>query len=263
MDQLAPGAPTYNIPFSFHFDGLLDVDALASALATIARRHEILRTTLRIETGTLVQAIAPEPQTTLSMIDLSGYSDPDREAQRRAAELARASFDLGIVPLYRTVLMRLDGLGRRHVLVWVASHAVADGWSLGVLFRELTVLYRPGGHDRHPSESPAISELPLQYGDYAIWQRESMTGAHLDRQLSYWRHALADCPVLLMPTDYPRPPTPSFRGATHVFPFPQALTKRVAGLGRDSGVTQFMTLLAAYTVLLARCSGQNNVAWER
>jgi hypothetical protein len=260
LDQLAPGAATYNIPFSFHLDGWLDVDALAGALATIARRHEILRTTLRIEAGTLVQAIAPEPQANLSTIDLSNYPDPDREAQRRATELARAPFDLRAGPLYRIVLMRLDALSRRHVLVWVASHAVADGWSVGVLFRELTALYRPRADDHILGEGPAISELPLQYADYAIWQRKSLTGARLDRLVAYWRRTVADCPALRMPTDYPRAPAPSFRGATEVFSFPRPLTERLLELSRNVGVTPFMTLLAAYCVLLASYSGQDDIA---
>lgn len=255
LTQLAPDVATYNVPFCFQLEGPLDVDALTAALAEIARRHEVLRTTLHLQLGRLVQVISPDVDATLPMIDLSDSPDAEAEAQARAAELARMPFNLSEGPLHRRLLLRLDRSGRKHVLVWVLSHAVVDGWSLGVLLRELAALYQ----SLHRGEELTQQELPLQFADYAIWQRKTLVGDRLEKLLAYWRHRVADCPVLRFPTDYPHPPVQTFRGATHIFPFPPSMAKGLTKLSRRLGATPFMVLVTAYQALLARYSVQDDI----
>lgn len=255
LTQLAPDVATYNVPFALRFEGPLDVDALSAALSEIARRHEILRTTLQLQSGQLVQVIAPASELALPLVDLGAAADADAEVQRHAVALARTPFQLSEAPLHRMSLLRLDRSGRRHVLIWVLSHALVDGWSIGVLLRELAALYRPADRGAaSPQPTPR-----LQFADYAAWQRASLAGERIDKSIAFWRQRLESCPSLALATDYPRPAVQTFQGATHLFAFPAAMTARVSELSRKIGATPFMVMAAAYKALLSRCSGQTDI----
>jgi amino acid adenylation domain-containing protein len=256
LDQLEPGSITYNIPIAWRLAGALDPAALERALGEVVRRHEVLRTTFAGVGGSPVQVIAPFRGFTLPVEDLSGLSEADREAalRRRAGEETRRVFDLSAGPLFRAALLRLDV--EEHVLLLSMHHVVSDGWSTGVLFRELSALteaYREGG------ESP-LRELPVQYADYAVWQREQLEGEVLERQLAYWKDRLAGAPELLeLPTDRPRPAVRSYRGATVPVAFSSELLERLHALGRSEGATLYMTLLGAFQVLLSRYGAGEDV----
>ncbi|HEU4559708.1 MAG TPA: condensation domain-containing protein, partial [Longimicrobium sp.] len=249
LDRLEPGNAVYNIPAAWRLSGALDVDALEWSLGEIVRRHETLRTVFAETGGSPVQVITPFGGFILPVEDLSGLSEVDREAEvrRRAAAEAARPFGLSRGPLFRATVLRLGG--EDHALLLSMHHAVSDAWSLGVLFRELATLYEAylaGG------ESP-LADLVVQYADYAVWQREQLEGEVLDRQLSYWTEQLAGAPELLeLPTDHPRPPVRTYRGATVPVNFSPELTERLQALGRSEGATPYMTLLSAFQVLLSK-----------
>ncbi|HEY0015717.1 MAG TPA: amino acid adenylation domain-containing protein, partial [Longimicrobium sp.] len=250
LDQLESRSAFYNIPQALRLSGALDVAALEHALGEVIRRHESLRTTFAVSGGVPVQAIAPFGGFVLPVEDLSGLDDAARDAEvrRRAAEDAARPFDLSAGPLFRASLLRLAD--EEHVLLLCMHHIVSDGWSMGVLFRELSALY--GG------STPA--ELPVQYADYAVWQREHLRGEALERQLAWWKAQLGGAPALLeLPTDHPRPAVQAYRGATvpvHVSP---ALLQRLEALGRREGATLYMVLLGAFQVLLGKYAGSDDV----
>ncbi|WP_420127104.1 non-ribosomal peptide synthase/polyketide synthase [Longimicrobium sp.] len=256
LDRLEGGSAAYNIPAAMRLSGALDVGALERSLGEIVRRHESLRTVFReLDEGT-VQVIAPFAGFALPVDDLSGLGEADREteARRRAREDAARPFNLTVGPLFRAALLRLAD--EEHVLLLCIHHIVSDGWSSGVLLRELSALYaayREGG------ESP-LPELPVQYADFAAWQREQLRGETLDRQIGYWKARLAGAPALLeLPTDRPRPPVQSNRGARETFELPRALLDRLQALGRGEGATLYMVMLAAFQLLLSRYSGSDDV----
>ncbi|HEU4562015.1 MAG TPA: condensation domain-containing protein, partial [Longimicrobium sp.] len=256
LDRLEPGSAVYNMPVAWRLGGVLDGAALEHALGEIVRRHEVLRTTFMEVDGSPVQAVAPFGGFTLRVDDLSGLGEADREAAlgRRASEEARHPFDLSVGPLFRAALLRLGA--EDHVLLLSMHHIVSDGWSMGVLFRELSALYAA---DREGGASP-LAELPLQYADYAVWQREQLAGEVLERQLAYWRARLAAAPELLeLPTDRPRPPVQTYRGATVPVNFSPELLERLRALGRSEGATLYMTLLGAFQVLLSKYAGSEDV----
>jgi hypothetical protein len=200
-----------------------------------------------------VQVIAPFGGFALPVEDLSGLGEADREAavRRRAGEEARRAFDLSAGPLFRALLLRVGA--EDHVLLLSMHHIVSDGWSMGVLFRELSALYAAYREGR---ESP-LPELALQYADYAVWQREQLAGEVLDRQLSYWREQLAGVPELLeLPTDHPRPAVQTYRGAS--VPVELSL-ERLQSLGRSEEATLYMVLLGAFQVLLSKYSGNEDI----
>ncbi|WP_420127106.1 amino acid adenylation domain-containing protein [Longimicrobium sp.] len=256
MDQLEPGSATYNISVARRLEGALDPAVLERALGEIVRRHEALRTVFREVDGSPVQVIAPFGGFTLPLHDLSALPDAEREVEvaRRATDEARLPFDLTTGPLFRAALLRLGG--EEHVLLLSMHHIVSDGWSMGVLAREMWTLYeayQAGG------ESP-LPELPVQYADYAVWQREQLQGDNLERQLSYWRGQLAGAPELLeLPTDRPRPPVQTFRGANERIELSAELLERLQALARSEGATLYMVALAAFQVLLSRYSGSDDV----
>jgi amino acid adenylation domain-containing protein len=256
IDRLEPGSAVYNIPVAWRLEGALDQAALERALSEIVRRHDALRTVFTEVDGSPVQVIAPFGGFALPVEELSGLGEADGEAAvvRRAGEEARRAFDLSAGPLFRAVLLRLGS--QEHVLLLSVHHIVGDGWSMGVLYRELSALYeayREGG------ESP-LPELGVQYADYAVWQREHLRGEVLERQLSYWRERLADAPALLeLPTDHPRPAVQTFRGARERIELPLELLERLQALGRSEGATLYMVLLAAFQVLLSKYSGSEDI----
>ncbi|HEX7241692.1 MAG TPA: condensation domain-containing protein, partial [Longimicrobiaceae bacterium] len=256
IDRLEPGSAVYNIPVAWRLGGALDEAALERSLSEIVRRHEALRTTFREEDGSPVQAIAPFTGLALPVEDLSGLGEAEREAQvkRRASEEASRPFDLSAGPLFRAVLLRLRA--EEHALLLCMHHIVSDGWSMGVLFRELSALYAAY---REGWESP-LAELPVQYADYAVWQREQLRGEALERQLGYWKERLAGTPELLeLPTDHPRPAAQSFRGASERIELPGGLLERLRALGRREGATLYMVVLGAFQVLLSRYAGSDDV----
>ncbi|HEX9937035.1 MAG TPA: amino acid adenylation domain-containing protein, partial [Longimicrobium sp.] len=256
IDRLEPGSAIYNIPAALRLTGALDERALERSLGEIVRRHEALRTVFTEVDGTPAQVITPFAGFALPVEDLSVLGDADREAavRRRAGEEAARPFDLAAGPLFRAALLRLGA--EDHVLLLSMHHIVSDGWSTGVLFRELSALYAAYREGR---ESP-LPELAVQYADYAVWQREQLEGETLDRQLSYWRERLADAPALLdLPTDHPRPAMQTYRGATVPVELSPELLERLQRLGRSEGTTLYMTLLGAFQVLLSKYSGSDDV----
>ncbi|RMF32232.1 MAG: non-ribosomal peptide synthetase, partial [Chloroflexi bacterium] len=257
LDQLEPGSPFYNIPTAVRLTGPLDVAALEASLNEILRRHESLRTTFPTVDGRPRQQIAPELTLSLPVIDLRGLPEAEREAQalRLATEEAQRPFDLAQGPLIRALLLQLDD--DDHIALLTMHHIVSDGWSMGILIQEIAVLYDAFSQGR-PSPLP---ELPIQYADFAAWQRKWLQGEVLERQLAYWKEQLADLPPLLeLPTDRPRPAVQSFRGRTHSFVLPETLSRAIQELGRREGATLFMTLLAAFQALLYRYTGQERFA---
>ncbi|HEX2079821.1 MAG TPA: amino acid adenylation domain-containing protein, partial [Longimicrobium sp.] len=256
IDRLEPGSAVYNIPVAWRLGGALDEAALERALGEIVRRHEALRTVFAEADGSPVQVIAPFGGFTLAVEDLSGLSEADRDAavRRRAGEEARRAFDLSAGPLFRAGLLRLGA--EDHVLLLSMHHIVSDGWSMGVLFRELSSLYAAYREGR---ESP-LPELGVQYADYAVWQREHLRGELLERQLSYWKERLAGAPELLeLPTDHPRPAVQTFRGAHERIDLPGELLERLRTLGRSEGATLYMVVLSAFQVLLSKYSGSEDI----
>jgi len=252
IHRLNPESAAYNVPVFLRLDGVLSVAALERALGEIVRRHQVLRTTFPEMDGAPVQVVAPFTGFTLPMETLS-VGNGDAVELRAAAEAGRP-FDLASELAFRAVLLRLGN--ERHVLLITLHHLVSDGWSLDLFFRELAALY---GAEIEGRASP-LAELPVQYADYALWQREQLRGEALERPLAYWRQRLAGAPELLeLPTDHPRPPAPSFGGATVPVALPAALSARLRALGRREGATPYMVLLAAFQLLLARYSGSDDV----
>ncbi|HEU4557526.1 MAG TPA: amino acid adenylation domain-containing protein, partial [Longimicrobium sp.] len=256
IDQLEPGSAAYNLTGAWRLEGALDTAALERSLGEIVRRHEALRTVFAEVDGSPVQVIAPFGGLALPVEDLSGLSEADREAalRRRAWEVAARPFDLAAGPLFRAALLRLGE--HDHVLLLGMHHIVSDGWSVGVLYRELSALYAAY---RAGAESP-LPELAVQYADFAVWQREHLEGEALDRQLSYWRERLSGAPELLeLPTDHPRPAVQTFGGDTVPVELSLELLERVQALGRSEGATLYMTLLGAFQVLLSKYSGSDDI----
>ena len=256
IDQLAPGEPTFNVNAAVRITGLLDADALARSLAEMVRRHEVLRTTFVAVDGQPVVRISPDPMPPLTRVDLSHLDPADRVAEaRRLADLeARRPFDLARGPLVRGSLLSLDAAD--HALLLTMHHIITDGWSFGIAAAELSALYEAF---RAGNPSP-LPEPTVQFADYAAWQRERLRGDVLDALLAHWTARLQGLPALELPTDRPRPALRSARGSARGFVLPAVLSEAVRTLGRSAGVTPFMTLLAAFQVVLSRYSGQVDFA---
>ncbi|HEX2187286.1 MAG TPA: amino acid adenylation domain-containing protein, partial [Longimicrobiaceae bacterium] len=256
MDRMEPVNAHHNIAFALRLEGPLDEVALRRALASIVSRHESLRTVFREVDGRPVQVVRPAAGFPLPRVDLDRLAEPGRGAAMRAAALAemRRPTDLEAGPLARATLVRMGP--EDHALVLMLHHAVADAWSFGVLYRELSHLYAPAGS----GETRPLPPLPVQYADYAAWQRGWLTGETLERQLGYWRERLAGAPALLeLPTDRPRPALQTHRAAVHDAALPAELVARLRALELREGVTPFMTFLAALCALLRHRSGQDDL----
>jgi surfactin family lipopeptide synthetase A len=256
LHQWEPDSPLYNIPCAFKLTGRLDLAALEHSLNELVRRHEALRTSFSVVDGQPVQVITPSLAVTLSVVDLFSKTEADRqfEALRLANEQARRPFDLTQAPLFRASVLRLAE--EEHVLLLTLHHIVSDGWSMGVLFRELSAVY-----DAFSTGKPsALPQLPIQYPDFSVWQRQWLQGEVLENQLSYWKKQLEGAPgVLDLPTDRPRPAVQSYRGARQSFELSKGLTEQLKALSRKEGVTLFMTLLAAFQGLLYRYTEQEDI----
>ncbi|MBJ6766211.1 AMP-binding protein, partial [Myxococcaceae bacterium JPH2] len=256
LDQLEPGSPRYNIPAALRLSGRLDVAALQKAFEALSLRHDALRTTFYEESGQPWQRIHAAAELPLKVVDLSGIPEAQRqdEAIRLATRDARQAFSLSEGPLMRVTLMRLEPT--EHVLLVNVHHTVSDGWSTGILVREVATLYAAFSRGL-PSPLP---ELPIQYADFARWQRDWLQGKALDAQLAWWKQELAGAPhALELPTDKVRPKVLSAKGEALPVHLPVALASALEALAQREGATPFMVLLAAFQSLLHRYSGQDDV----
>ncbi|HKV36650.1 MAG TPA: amino acid adenylation domain-containing protein, partial [Pyrinomonadaceae bacterium] len=256
FEQLQPGTATYNQIQSVRLLGSLDVTALERSLNEILRRHESLRTTFSDVKGEPAQQVMPASPQTLPLTDLSDLPEADREEATRRLTLEELNrpFDLAGGPLVRAHLLKLDA--ETHVALFMMHHIVTDAWSMSVLLRELKVLYEAFSEGR---PSP-LAELPIQYADFAHWQREWSSGEALEEQLSYWQERLGgDLPVLTLPADKPRPEVWTYRGAKHAVKFSKELTEELKAFGNRQGATLFMTLLASFQVLLHYYTGEEDI----
>lgn len=254
--QLDPDNVAYNVPEVLHLTGKTNVAVLAKSFSEIVRRHEALRTTFQIINGEPRQVIGQPEPVTIDVIDLRHLPQSERAAKAKqlVEEDSLRPFDLERGPLIRVKLFMLDD--EDHLLLMNLHHIVYDGWSTGVLFNELMTFYNAS----ILGQTPQLPELPIQYADFAIWQREWLTGERLEKQLSYWREKLTGAlPVLDLPTDRLRPAIQSHRGAHAGVEFPETLSRKLKAFSNDEGVTLFMTLLAAFKVLLYRYTGQTDI----
>ncbi|ASS75372.1 hypothetical protein CIG75_10465 [Tumebacillus algifaecis] len=256
FEQLSPGTPTYHIPEVVRIEGAIDLAALQAAFNDLISRHENLRTTFLMTEGKLVQKILPYQPRTLDLIDLQDLPESERfpHAQQRIAELYKRPFQLDVVPPFSLTLLRLSEAD--HILVLIMHHIITDGWSMSRIYQETLDLYDHHAHGK-PSQ---LAELPVQYADFAVWQREWLQGELLQEQLTYWREQLAgSLPVLQLPTDRPRPAAQTFRGQSLAFEVPRTLSDDLHKLCQQEGVTLYMLLLAAFNTLLSRYSGQDDI----
>jgi amino acid adenylation domain-containing protein/non-ribosomal peptide synthase protein (TIGR01720 family) len=256
LDRLEPGSAAYNIPAALRMQGRLSVPALAASLDEIVRRHEALRTSFAMAGEEPVQVIAPPLPLPLPVVDLAALPAAARQAAagRLMAADARRPFDLGSGPLVRLTLLRLGA--EEHLALASMHHIVSDGWSVGLFIHEVAALYEAYGAAR-PSPLPP---LPVQYADFAVWQRQWLQGERLAALLEYWRRQLAGAPPLLeLPYDRPRPAAQRFRGATRAAFLPASLAAALRALGRRESATLFMVLLAAWKAVLCRLSGREDL----
>ena len=256
IDQLEPGGAVYNIPAAIRLTGHLDRNALQESLNRMTARHEILRTTFITEGGKARARISQPEPFSMPVTDLTAVLPDEKndEARRMVREEVVGPFDLTHGPLLRVKLIALQP--EEHVLLLVMHHIIADGWSIGVLIRELSALYNAIADGREPE----LQDLAVQYVDYASWQREWLRDEVLQEQLSYWRQRLEGAPPLLdLPADRPRPATPTHRGGQERLIVPADVSRSLRELSKREGVTLFMLLLAAFKVLLMRYSGHTDV----
>jgi amino acid adenylation domain-containing protein len=262
LAQLAPASAAYNMPSAMRLTGRLDPAALAAALSEIVRRHEALRTVFRMTAaGGPFQVVQPhQPPAVIPLIDLSAlpHAVRDAESKRLAAGEVRTPFDLARGPVVRAVLYRLeaDPGAEEHALLWTTHHIASDGWSVGAVFiPELAALYAAFSQGI-PSPLP---ELPIQYADFAVWQRDWLRDEVLAAQIAYWRRQLAGAATLELPADRPRRPVPSAQGASHWLHLPAVTSERLRAVSHAAGATPFMALHTAFAALLCLDTGQHDV----
>ncbi|HYN22226.1 MAG TPA: condensation domain-containing protein, partial [Thermoanaerobaculia bacterium] len=256
IDRLMPGSPVYNLPTAVRLDGSLDHAALRMALAKLAERQAVLRTTLGSAGGRPIQVVAPHYVPPLTEVDLTALPPAEREAEaaRWMAIEALLPFDLAAGPLFRTTLVSLER--DRHFLLVTFHHTITDGWSLRLFYEELGAFYAASvsGGDA------GLQPLPVHYVDFAHWQRERLRGEVIERLLAYWRQRLAGAPAALeMPTDRPRPPAQSYRGVSELLAIDGDSAGTLRAFAREENATLFMTLLAVFAALLHRYSGETDL----
>jgi amino acid adenylation domain-containing protein len=257
FEQLNPNTSTYVVSKALRLTGIINLDAIQKTLDAIVDRHEILRTNFLSGDGEPIQIVRPFRSVDLPIIDLSEYlpEAQEKELQRILQEEDQRPFSLDSDLMLRVTLVRLAE--QEHLLILVRHHLASDGWSLGIIWQEMSALYT-GFTTEQPSSLP---ELPVQFADFAAWEREWLTGEVLEAQLNYWKQALTGSPALLqLPTDRPRPPVQTFNGQTESFHLSQELSERLQVLSRKLKATLYMTLLTTFVTLLARYSGQRDVA---
>ena len=256
IDQLDPGNSSYNISSALQLEGQLNITALERAIQEIQQRHEVLRTSFKVIDAVPFQVIASAATLTLPVLELKGMASEEQfvKVQRHISSDARKPFNLSTDSLLRVNLLKLAE--HSHVLQITVHHIIADVWSIGIFIQELTALYKAFCQGKL---SP-LPELPIQYADFSEWQRQWLSGKVLESQLNYWKQQLAGAPPLLeLPTDRPRPPVQTFRGSSERFQFNASLTEQIRSLSQQSGATLFMTLLAAFALLLSRYSHQKDI----
>ena len=255
LNEVRPDSAAYNIPTAVRVRGHLDLDALEQSLTEVVKRHESLRTRFEFANGAPVQIVEPAGKFTLPLIDLQHLPTGEREAEARRLATVEAShpFNLARAELLRGALLRMND--QEHVLLLTMHHIASDGWSSVILLRELSVLYDAFTHGR-PSPLP---EPPIQYADYAVWQRNWLQGEVLEKQISYWREQLRGAPVLSLPVDKPRPEIMSSQGGHESLAMSRELASALRVVGRSEGATMFMVLLAAFQVVLSHLTGQRDV----
>ncbi|HEX3640069.1 MAG TPA: condensation domain-containing protein, partial [Ktedonobacteraceae bacterium] len=255
LDQLQPDSTSYLSPRALHLQGVVNIKALERSLQELVHRHESLRTTFAVRVGQPVQIIHPAGRRRLPLIDLQGLRQEDREtvAQWLVGQEGQRPCNLEKGPLLRIYLLRLAA--QEHVLLQTLHHIITDGWSNEVLVRELSTLYQAF----LIGQSSPLAPLPIQYADYALWQRGWLQGEVLEVQLAYWKKQLAHVMPLALPTDYPRLPVQTYRGAVQLQLLPGALYEDLVILSQQENVTLFMLLLAAFQVLLLRYTGQTDI----
>ena len=256
LDQFEPGSPYYNIPIAFRLSGRFDIDVFEQTINEIVRRHEVLRTVFKSVDGKPMQIILPEMLVTVACIDLEQFPYEQREQELRTLAQAegRAPFNLSTGPLFRARVIRVSSTD--HVALVTMHHIISDGWSIGVFIGEISRVYPEYDRGR-PSPLP---ELAIQYADFAEWQRSSLQGDVLEKELAYWKSNLAGAPeVLDLPTDRPRSAVYTNAGATESLKLSVQLTHDVYRLARQEGVTLFMLLLGGLQSLLSRYSGQKDI----
>lgn len=256
LDQLHPDNSVYNVSRVFHLSGPLKVEALQRALDNVTARHETLRTTFESTEGRPIQVVSKTVSTNLMTTDVSELSTHERKitVQRLLMGEIKRSFDLSVGPLLRVSVIQLST--NEYILILVIHHIVSDGWSMGVLIRELSLCYE--AYCRN--ESPVVSDLPVQYSDYVYWQREWLRGGVLEERLAYWKRQLATAPAVSdLKIDHPRPDKQTYDGAREAIFIDQVLVKGLKKTGQREDATLFMTLLAAFTVLLSRYTSQDEI----
>jgi len=256
LDQMEPQNSFYNMPAAVRMRGELDAVALQKSINEIVRRHECLRTKFENQQGHPIQIVYQDAAVIIPTIDLSSMSDHDRETEAHRVAMAEFSkpFDLAQGPLIRMLLIRLAE--HHHIVLLTLHHIVSDGWSIGIFVREFAALYEQFS----TGSTSQLPELPIQYADFAYWQRQWLEGEILEKQLSYWKRQLADAPATLdLPTDFPRPAVQTFNGSTKFSILPRKIYDRLEVLSQEQGATVFMTLVAAFQIMLYRYSGQLDV----
>ncbi|MEM9004407.1 MAG: amino acid adenylation domain-containing protein [Cyanobacteria bacterium P01_F01_bin.86] len=256
INQLEGNSANYNLPGAFRITGELDHNALKQALSEIVSRHEVLRTSFTSANGQPLQVIHPATLVNIPLVDLQSLEKTEQEkvVSEAAQKEADTPFNLENVPLIRCNLLQLER--QEYVLLLTMHHIASDGWSMGVFIREISSLYQAFSQ----GSPAALSALPIQYADFALWQRQHLSGERLDTQIDYWKQQLKDAPELLqLPTDRPRPNVQTYRGKTQSFYINQALTQKINELAQNSDTTLFMTLYAAFSTLLNRYSGQSDI----
>ncbi|MGH9761746.1 MAG: condensation domain-containing protein, partial [Blastocatellia bacterium] len=256
IDRLQPGNAAYNISLARRFRGPLSVEAMQASLNEVLRRHETLRTVFTNRDAKTVQIVLPDQTLDIDYKDLAEFPVEAREeeARRFALEATKRAFDLQRFPLLRVCLIRLDT--EDHVLFLVIHHIISDGWSLSLFFREMASLYE----SMLEAKASPLSALPIQYRDYAVWERDQLEGGLFDQELAYWKHQLFDAPAYLdLPADRPRRDAHHRGGATHLKAIPPRVHEGLKSLSRTEGATLFMTLLAAFDILLYLYTSQDDV----
>ncbi|NBD18407.1 MAG: amino acid adenylation domain-containing protein [Cyanobacteria bacterium] len=255
LHQLERNNAFYNVPGAVQIDGELDITLLKQCFEQIISRHEVLRTHFELQGGEPRQVINPHSELTIPITDLQSLAETEqeKEVQRHIAEAASQPFDLSQAPLMRVSLLRLTP--QRHILLFILHHIVSDAWSRGVMLEELTTLY----NRLRGNQGTELPELPVQYADFAVWQREQE--AKFDHQLQYWQQQLSPLPPPLdLPCDYPRPEVQTFRGGQVKLTLPKQLTQQLQTLSQQENATLFMALLAGWQILLSRYTEQTDIA---
>ena len=255
LDQLVPNNPLYNNPHHVRLEGRLDLEALERSINEIIRRHEVLRTRIEVEEGEPTQVIDKWKAQRLEVVDLTVLPQEEREqeARRIAAEDGVSGFNLRRGPMIRIKVLKLGE--EDHAVLFTMHHIVSDGWSMGILNNEIATLYRAYS----AGEPSPLEDLHIQYADFAVWQRGWLKGEVLEVEIEYWRKRLQGMEALELPTDYPRPAAPTYRGARQQFVVGRDLAEKLRELGRREGVTLFMMMLGGFDVLMSRYTGQADI----